>query len=148
MIRTLALATVVLLAAPVLAQTADSPLTLQRNAEEGSYLADGNGMALYLFKADQRGDAARAPVSACSDECLGAWPPLFTDGEVFAVAGIDADLLGTFERPDGIRQVTYNGWPLYYFAGDAKPGDITGHDLVDFGEDWYLIGPDGGRARD
>ena len=45
-------------------------------------------------------------------------------------------------------QVTYNGWPLYFFVEDIQPGDINGHDIESFGEDWYLVGPNGDRARD
>jgi hypothetical protein len=59
---------------------------------------------------------------------------------------LDESLLGTIERSDGLLHVTYNGWPLYYYAEDAAPGDIKGHDIESFGEDWYLIGPNGLRA--
>ena len=60
---------------------------------------------------------------------------------------LDASMLGTFLREDGTTQVTYNGWPLYYYYEDGKPGDILGDDIESFGEDWYLIGPHGDRPR-
>jgi len=44
--------------------------------------------------------------------------------------------LGVFTRPDGTRQVTVNGWPLYYFAGDLKPGDANGDGV---NNNWYVI---------
>jgi predicted lipoprotein with Yx(FWY)xxD motif len=56
-------------------------------------------------------------------------------------------MLGTFVRKDGTTQVTYNGWPLYYYYEDGKPGDILGDDIESFGDDWYLVGPNGERAR-
>ena len=48
-------------------------------------------------------------------------------------------LLATVEHPDGI-QVTYNGWPLYFFAGDSAPGDTNGEGQ---GGVWYAIDPTG-----
>ena len=44
------------------------------------------------------------------------------------------------ERTDGTSQVTYNGWPLYYYAKDMAAGDTTGQEA---GEKWYLISPGG-----
>ncbi|HET7369745.1 MAG TPA: hypothetical protein VFK45_02780 [Gammaproteobacteria bacterium] len=44
-------------------------------------------------------------------------------------------------------QVTYNGWPLYYYAGDKKPGDTRGQDKKGFGAEWYLISPEGHIIR-
>ena len=55
--------------------------------------------------------------------------------------GVDASLLGTTTRKDGTTQVTYNGWPLYYYVKDQKPGDVTGQDV---GDVWYVLSP---RAR-
>ncbi len=98
----------------------------------GEILADGDGMTLYLFVPDAQGE------SVCYDECAAAWPPLV--GEVSAGDGVDAALLGTAERTDGSRQVTYHGWPLYYFAADAAPGDTSGQGLNDV---WYVLGAAG-----
>ncbi len=48
--------------------------------------------------------------------------------------------LGTATRDDGTTQVTLNGWPLYYFAGDAAAGATEGQGLNDV---WWLVTPDG-----
>ena len=56
---------------------------------------------------------------------------------------MNASLIGAIERRDGTLQVTYNGWPLYYFVKDQKPGDTTGQDIEGFGEEWYLLTPAG-----
>ena len=40
-------------------------------------------------------------------------------------------------------QVTYNGHPLYYFVGDAKPGDTTGEGIIAFGGGWDVLSPSG-----
>ena len=60
--------------------------------------------------------------------------------EAMAGAGVDATLLGTITRDDGSTQVTYNGWPLYYFHEDAAPGDTNGQGV---GGVWFLVSPEG-----
>jgi predicted lipoprotein with Yx(FWY)xxD motif len=57
---------------------------------------------------------------------------------------LNASLLGTSPRTDGAEQVTYNGWPLYYFANDAAPGDTNGQGVNDV---WYVIAPSGEVIR-
>jgi predicted lipoprotein with Yx(FWY)xxD motif len=110
---------------------AGSELDLVTTAH-GEVLVDEAGMALYLFLPDERSD------STCYDQCATAWPPRTT------VEGVgdqlDASLLGTTERTDGSTQATYNGWPLYYYAADAGPGDVNGQGV---GDVWYLVGADG-----
>ena len=94
----------------------------------GSILVDGDGNVLYLFTPDEQGE------SVCYDECAGFWPPLV--GEFAAGDGVDAALMGSVARTDGSEQVTYNGWPLYYFANDAAPGDTNGQGV---NEVWYVL---------
>ncbi len=57
-------------------------------------------------------------------------------------------MIGNIQREDGTTQVTYNGWPLYYYAKDQASGDTTGHDIKDFGAEWYLLTPEGEKAED
>jgi hypothetical protein len=57
--------------------------------------------------------------------------------EAAAAAGIEGEL-GIIERADGLRQVTYNGMPLYFFAQDAAPGDTNGQGR---GENWFVVAP-------
>jgi predicted lipoprotein with Yx(FWY)xxD motif len=45
-------------------------------------------------------------------------------------------MLGTITRDDGTMQATYNGWPLYYYSGDAAPGDINGQGMEGL---WFLV---------
>jgi uncharacterized protein (TIGR02246 family) len=105
----------------------------------GEYLTDGEGRALYLFLNDEQGE------STCYDQCAQNWPPLLTTEDAEAGEGVDSDLLGTTERDDGTTQVTYNDWPLYYFAADEDPGDVDGQGR---GEVWYLVSPDGEAIED
>ena len=43
----------------------------------------------------------------------------------------------------GGRIVTYNGHPLYYYVTDRKPGQVTCHNVVEFGGTWLVVNPDG-----
>jgi len=104
----------------------------------GQFLTDGEGRTLYVFLKDPENQ------SACTGECVQKWPPLLTVGKPVAGPGVKADLLGTIQRPDGGTQVTYKGRPLYYFAGDAKPGDTNGQGVNDV---WYVVGPDGAPKK-
>lgn len=114
-------------------------LSVRSKEPYGQYLADQSGMALYMFTADTQGEK-----SACSDDCAAAWPPYFTTGEPMAGdEAVKADQLGTLQREDGTMQVTYNGWPLYYFVRDDAAGATNGQDVEGFGGEWYLVGPDG-----
>lgn len=101
-------------------------------SEDGSFLVDGHGHALYLFTLDDD------RTSSCFGECAGAWPPFL--GDPVATEGVSPDLLGNAERGDGSIQVTYAGHPLYTYAEDAGPGDTNGHAFNDV---WFLVGPDG-----
>ena len=86
----------------------------------GKVLVDQAGMTLYMFTKDTQGQT-----STCVDKCLAAWPA-FSAASPTAGTGLDAAMLSTIARPDGSPQIAYDGWPLYYYAEDAKPGDVTG----------------------
>jgi hypothetical protein len=60
-----------------------------------------------------------------------------------ATGRVSAADLGTITRSDGAKQVTYNGHPLYYFAGDPKAGSTTGQGSDSFGAKWWLVSPAG-----
>jgi predicted lipoprotein with Yx(FWY)xxD motif len=92
----------------------------------GDYLTDAAGRALYVFGADLAGDCEALPISGCVGDCLLSWPIFHVDSRVLA-SGVEASAFGSFARADGQLQTTYYGWPLYYYANDAVPGDVTGH---------------------
>ena len=102
---------------------------------------DGSGRTLYLFEADT------SNVSTCSGACAQSWPPFVTTGAPQVGAGMNLALVGTTTRSDGAKQVTYNGHPLYYFAGDTQAGDTKGENLHAFGADWYVVSPAGDKVE-
>ena len=102
----------------------------------GKILDDGQGRTLYLFQADT------GTKSNCSGACATNWPPL-TSANPTAGKGASTSMIGTTKRADGKTQVTYNGHPLYTFAGDSAPGDTSGQGVNAFGGLWYALSPSG-----
>ncbi|MCU7826527.1 hypothetical protein [Kitasatospora sp. DSM 101779] len=105
----------------------------------GKILTDSQGRTLYLFEKDS------PTMSACDGACAVAWPPLTTTGTPQAGAGVNATDLSTITRADHRTEVTYHGHPLYYYAGDHKPGDTTGEGSKAFGAGWYVLNPSGNK---
>ncbi|MGE7941659.1 hypothetical protein ACQKNB_06175 [Lysinibacillus xylanilyticus] len=108
---------------------ADS-LQLLKNDKVGEYLADSQGKTLYYFKKDE------AEKSNCSGDCLATWPA-FTQEDFAVPEGFDKKDFGTITRADnGKKQVTYKGFPLYYFAKDQQKGDVNGQGVKDV---WFIV---------
>jgi predicted lipoprotein with Yx(FWY)xxD motif len=103
----------------------------------GTILVDSKGRTLYLFRRDS------GSKSACLGACADTWPPLRATGKPAVSGRASASLVGTSTRSDGKQQVTYNGHPLYLYAGDEKSGDTRGQGLTDFGASWYVLTPAG-----
>jgi len=86
------------------------------------------GFTLYVFD----DDLATPGSSSCTDGCATNWPPLLVnDGLPSGVAD-----LGSITRANGDKQVTHNGRPLYFFAGDAAAGDTNGDGA---GGVWHIV---------
>lgn len=45
--------------------------------------------------------------------------------------------------PPARAELTYGGWPLYYFEKDRGSGTARGQDVHGFGAEWYLVTPSG-----
>jgi|GEM_PF-353698 len=108
------------------------------NATFGSILVDDKGMTLYLFTNDTPN------TSTCYGKCATYWPDLLTNGNAVGGAGLDSSKFGTTTRTDGTTQVTYNSWPLYYFAKDKQPGDVTGQGVTN---NWFVVSPSGDAIK-
>lgn len=104
-------------------------------ARMGEVVTDENGWVLYRFDKD----SADPPTSNCVDECERVWPPVYTDGKP-SLQGVSDDVVGTVTRQDGTKQVTLDGWPVYRYIGDKKPGQWKGQGV---GGTWFVIQPDG-----
>lgn len=92
--------------------------------DDGDYLVDHRGMAVYTFDKDAPGR------SNCTGQCAVLWPPVH--------AGADARSHGRYSlvpRPDGRRQWALDGKPLYYWLSDTSPGHATGEAVPG----WHLV---------
>ena len=125
-----------------------SKLTVVESEKYGAYVAGSDGRALYMFTTDRKGEGDTAAQSSCYDACAEAWPPLLAEEAPDVGKQLDPEQLGTIQREDGERQVTYGGWPLYYFAKDRRAGSVTGQDVHGFGGEWYLVSPDGTKNEE
>jgi predicted lipoprotein with Yx(FWY)xxD motif len=104
------------------ASRGSATVSVKRLAGAGSVLVDGKGRALY------RSDQERNGMVLCTGACLSFWQPLTVNGtpKGSSLPG----KLALVRRPDGGRQVTYNGRLLYTFKLD-KPGKVTGDGFKD-----------------
>src|SRR5262245_13014169 len=97
------------------------------DSAKGKGLTDGKGMTLYIF------DRASGGKSACNGQCARNWPAL--------MASADAKSMGEYTivtRDDSGKQWAYKGKPLYTWAKDTKPGDVTGDGVNNV---WHIAAP-------
>jgi len=112
-----------------------SATVMAKSVSSGTVLVAGsNSMTVYTFTNDTAGSGK----SACSGGCLTKWPALTVPAGTSPTAGTGVSgALGTITRSDnGSLQVTYNGLPLYFYAGDTAPGDTNGSY-----PNWNLVKP-------
>ena len=125
---------------PTTAPTGGSGTTIKTSDSQfGNVLFNNTDQAIYYF------DKESGSKSECYGECAEAWPPVLTKGAPQAAAGAQAGLLGTTQRDDGSTQVTYDGHPLYYYAHEG-PGQVTCHNVSEFGGLWLAVQPNGERV--
>lgn len=113
---------------------AATPAALLGNTELGNMLVGSDGRTLYGFTNDT--EAA----STCYGGCAEAWPPVIVDQEWAVGPGVDLGIFATTTRDDGQLQLVAGKWPLYYYAGDAVPGDVNGQGS---GDVWFAVATDG-----
>jgi predicted lipoprotein with Yx(FWY)xxD motif len=99
----------------------------------------GQNVPVYTFSADS------VHQSACLGPCAVAWPPLLITARPRLSGAVSGSLVGSIERPDGSRQVTFAGHPLYLFGPDAvlpgSPVVAQGAGITAFGGTFNLIPP-------
>jgi predicted lipoprotein with Yx(FWY)xxD motif len=122
--------------------TTAAPKTIKlgvANTKLGDVIVDGNGMTLYMFAPD------RYNVSVCEGQCLAAWPPVMlapgtSTSDVELSGNLRKSKLGVAMRENGSRQLTYNGWALYYWFRDSKAGDVNGQWVNNA---WWVLSEEG-----
>ena len=114
-----------------------SATTLGKTTINGTaVVTNSKGMTLYWFVPDT------STASRCTGSCATYWPPLI--GPVAAGSGVTG-MLATITRPGGAVQVTYDGHPLYTYAGDSAPGQAKGNGLNVSGGVWWEMTVSGAK---
>jgi predicted lipoprotein with Yx(FWY)xxD motif len=98
----------------------------------GGTLVGPNGHTLYENTVDTTTNIM------CTGSCSSEWPPL--TGDPVVAAPLNAADFATATRPDGSRQVTFQGHPLYYFDEDKSAGEHKGNGIADGGGSWHVAG--------
>jgi predicted lipoprotein with Yx(FWY)xxD motif len=108
-------AALALIVASTAMAAASAPAIKYRDDQFGPILATPKKQALYYWRVEKRaGGKIR-----CTGACAKAWPPLYARGAVpRKIRGISGTF-GTVRRPDGRRQVTYNGLAVYTYAHEG-----------------------------
>ena len=112
------------------------------SAKFGAMLVGANGRTLYRYTVDGKGVNRCTKVAICAKY----WPQLLVGGRTKPTAGtgVNASLLGTIKAAHGKAQVTYAGFPLYYFAGDSAAGATSGEG---FESKWYVVSTKGALIK-
>ncbi|GLZ76273.1 lipoprotein [Actinorhabdospora filicis] len=120
------------------APAANGPLKTIDDPRLGTIVVDSEGFVLYRHK----GDTDDPMASTCNGECAAAWPPV---GEISTDASGVKARITSFKRADGTVQSSLDCWPLYRFAKDTKPGEVTGHGGAN--GTFFAVTPDGKFAN-
>jgi len=107
------------------------------DSQFGQVLFSKSNRAVYYF------DKESGKTPRCYGACAQAWPPVLTSGTPQAAGGAKAKLLGTTQRSNGKKQVTYKGHPLYFYVTDPR-GEVECHNIDEFGGLWLAVKPSGG----
>jgi predicted lipoprotein with Yx(FWY)xxD motif len=90
---------------------------------------------LYLLSSEKSGHLH------CTGLCLNYWFPLLVKKSVTTITmakGVKGKI-GFVARSGGMKQVTFNSYPLYRFSGDARSLQTNGEGLVSYGGTWYAV---------
>jgi predicted lipoprotein with Yx(FWY)xxD motif len=131
--RSLIPITVVIAAAAVAAAAiAASPAVKLANTSSGKIIVNGKGFTVYVFSKDGR----NKDICVTKSGCPGTWPPLTTKSKPIAGPGLKASLLKTIKLPNGKKQLTYAGHPLYRYSFDSSRAATDYIGAHQFGGKW------------
>lgn len=105
-------------------------MLLSRTIAGKKVLTNSAGFTLYWFAPDT------STASKCTGSCATYWPPV--KGPATAGSGVTGTL-GIITRTGGEKQATYDGHPLYTYAGDSAPGQNKGNGINASGGLWYEV---------
>ena len=98
-------------------------------------LANSKAVSLYVLSAESAGK-----LHCTAALCLKAWPPLLVRSATKSVSlgkGVKGRT-GFLRRSSTMKQVTFNGYPVYRFSGDTGARQSNGEGIVADGGTWTL----------
>ncbi|HWC21318.1 MAG TPA: hypothetical protein VG502_03370 [Flexivirga sp.] len=103
----------------------------------GPVVTGPDGRTVYQYDKDTKGSGK----TACSGPCVSKWPAVTVAGtpKVMGITG----KVGTIKGMNGEKQVTLDGWPLYYYAGDGSAGDVNGQGFKGI---WWALNSKGAKV--
>jgi predicted lipoprotein with Yx(FWY)xxD motif len=122
-------------APPTAAHAARAAKVQLRRTSLGKILVSASGFTLYRFTRDPRNKDTCVMIS----ECPQTWPALTTSARPIAGAGVKSSLLSTITLPDGRKQVTYAGHPLYLYASASERAETSYVGVRNFGGTWDAV---------
>ena len=102
------------------------------NAAVGNYMTNGTGWTMYIYTKD----TPNSGKSTCYSTCATYWPPVSWNPNLNLNNGINGTAFGKITRTDNTTQLTYDGYPLYYYAADKQAGDISGQNVDGT---WFVV---------
>lgn len=114
-----------------------------RSTSLGKILVDSSGFTLYRFTKDH----GNKNTCVTTSECPATWPALSTTSTPSAGPGVRASLLSTIRLPNGSKQVTYAGHPLYRYATAGERGETVYVGASQFGGVWYAVNASGSVVK-
>ena len=94
----------------------------------GFYLTNSTGFALYYRTTDKPYSGNTTCDTAA---CERNWPAFYVS-DLAVPTGLNASAFGVITPYNSTKIVTYDGYPLFYWAGDSVPGDTTGQGVGNF----------------
>ena len=112
-----------------------SPVRVAHNTLLGTILVDSKGFSLYTLT-----NGSKRPATCRFASCSRVWPLVRVPSDRGAfikqagVTGLGKSRSGTL--------VTYMGFPIHQYLGDASPGETNGNGVRTSGGTWYVLEPD------
>jgi predicted lipoprotein with Yx(FWY)xxD motif len=137
-------------AQPGTAHAAKAAKVQLRHTSKGKILVNASGFTLYRFTKDPRNKntcLASEGEGYGSASCPEVWPAYTTTAKPLAGSGVKSSLLGTIKLPNGRKQVTYAGHPLYLYKPSSGPGETSYIGVKSFGGMWDAVSAAGGLVK-
>ena len=117
----------------------NATIKVVQNGRYGAILVSSSGHTLYRYTPDKKGR------SNCDATCAQTWPALIVKkgARPTAGGGARASMLGTIKRGKAL-QVTYGGYPLYWYSGDSKSGAVNGEGVDGT---WFVVSASGALVK-